>query len=1024
MAKKISSLIVVDSSVENYQSLLSGLALAADVLILDNKLDGVEQITGVLGKKTYTTVHIVAHGSPGCLNLGSSQLGLQSLSYYAQQLRGWFAGLSSTCTLLLYGCNVAQGDAGEEFITKLQQLTGVEIAASQTKTGNAAKGGNWELEYRTSEVELQLAFLPEVMHGYQGVLPVTITQVPVIQAVLGEPIIKDDTTDISVTPNGNKVTITGGTPVGDNLFFSFSEFNIPGGWSATFAGSDNVKNIIIRVTGNDVSSINGLIKSEIPDTNIYFINPAGVVFDTGASLQVSGDFHASTADYLKLGENERFYAQPQAGEVKSDAAPTGLGFLDAEIGTVQVFSQDFAAAKTLSLVGGEIQVGNDTDVPSITADNIKIAAVASAGEFNSIGTDGLIDVSNFTTLGAINWNPATINATNTLEVISNNGITFNNSGSLTINAEDIYISGTSDETSSNNSNDTSNGIDSNNSGLLTINTGSLFVSGVSISTINGTSIQIDAKNFILLENGATITSLAVGTVDAGDITIKAPELIFKRPDGTSLTTGNTGGGSVGGNIELNPKTFKLRDGSSAGGNITIDARTITLADFNQALSVSDIRKEQDEDIAIVFVAADFINAFNDTDGDSLSKIQITSLPDNGTLKLGDTAVILGQEIEFAEIGNLSFTPVIDFTGNTSFGWNGSDGTVYANQPAKVDLNIQPVFRLNQSGGVFQANKSASAQIQVRWLQSSARNYQFGFITVDDVNGGLDTDGDGVIDINPDDPNYQTAVLSRKQVIFNGNQSNSSNVLTRENAQGDFMVSEGESIAQLQSATLITGFNIFYLSDGTQTTFSTDNNSQIAVSEGIGYNQLQFTDSQGEVVSFELSPTPVLVTPGNSSNRVQAEISLSRIANFQNTIGVYAVDDLTGGIDIDGDRIIDFKPGDVGYSQAAVERAVTLSAPNNNGTSSTTVDLQGGQVLGLFLIANADVSEFLSQNRDNRVDGGPLAYFSFTEANPDKQIHIMQLGSGDTNIFGFEDLFGGGDRDFNDIIASVTYRNLI
>lgn len=442
-------------------------------------------------------------------------------------------------------------------------------------------------------------------------------------------------------------------------------------------------------------------------------------------------------------------------------------------------------------------------------------------------------------------------------------------------------------------------------------------------------------------------------------------------------------------------------------------------------SVSGIRKQQDEDNVIIFAAADFINAFNDADGDSLSKIQITSLPENGTLKLGDTAVTLGQEIEVAELSNLTFTPVTDFTGNTSFGWNGSDGTIYADQPAKVELNIQPLFRLSQSDGIFQPNKSASAQIQVRWLQSPTRNYEFGFIPVDDANGGLDTDGDGIIDINPDDPNYQTAALNRKQAIFNGNQSNSNNVLTRENAQGDFIVSEGQSITQLQSATLITGFNIFYLSDDTQTTFSTDNNSQnLGVSEGTGYNQLQFTDSQGEAVSFELSPTPVLVTPGNSTNRVQAEISLSRIADFENTIGLYAVDNLTGGIDINGDRIIDFKPGDIGYSQAAVERAVTFSAPSNGGTSSTTVDLQGGQVLGLFLIADADVNNFLSQNPDNKVDGGPLAYFSFTEANPDNKIHVMQLGSGDTNIFGFEDQFSGGDQDFNDIIASVTYQNFI
>ena len=476
------------------------------------------------------------------------------------------------------------------------------------------------------------------------------------------------------------------------------------------------------------------------------------------------------------------------------------------------------------------------------------------------------------------------------------------------------------------------------------------------------------------------------------------------------------------------ETFGVRLTSVSGSAFvpTEDILFTILDDDDKAnlTSVSDIKKQQDEDTLIIFAAADFINAFKDVDGDSLSKIQITSLPDNGTLKLGDTAVTLGQEITVAQLNNLTFTPVTDFTGNTSFGWKGSDGTVFAEQSAQVNLNIQPLFRLSQSDGIFESNKSATNQIQVRWLQSPPRNYEFGFIAVDDANGGLDLDGDGIIDVNPGDSNYQTALLSRKQTIFNGNQSDSSNVLTRENAQGNFMVSEGQSISQLQLATLRTGFNIFYLSDGTQTTFSTENNNQIAFSEGTGYNQLQFTDSQGEVVSFEISPAPVLVTPGNSTNRVQAEISLSRVASFQNTIGIYAVDELTGGIDINSDGIIDFKPGDAGYSQAAVERAITLSAPTNGGTSSTTVELQGGQVFGLFLIADTDASNFLSQNPDNTVDGGPLTYFSFTPANPDGEIHIIQLGSGNTNIFGFEDQFSGGDQDFNDVIASVTYQNLI
>ncbi|MFM6592105.1 MAG: DUF4347 domain-containing protein, partial [Dolichospermum sp.] len=59
---------------------------------------------------------------------------------YTQQLQQW------PQNILLYGCNVAAGDAGAEFIHKLHQITNATISASTTKTGNAALGGNWQLE--------------------------------------------------------------------------------------------------------------------------------------------------------------------------------------------------------------------------------------------------------------------------------------------------------------------------------------------------------------------------------------------------------------------------------------------------------------------------------------------------------------------------------------------------------------------------------------------------------------------------------------------------------------------------------------------------------------------------------------------------------------------------------------------------------------------------------------------------------------------------------------------------------------
>ncbi|MGK7893377.1 MAG: DUF4347 domain-containing protein [Xenococcus sp. (in: cyanobacteria)] len=133
-------LVFIDTGVDNYQQLFDGVVTGARPFILDTASDGIQQIDQILqqypGQKT---VHIISHGAPGCLYLGNTQLSLETLKQYKPQLGQW-----DIDNLLLYGCHVASGDAGEEFVSKLQGLTGADIAASKSLTGAALKGGNWE----------------------------------------------------------------------------------------------------------------------------------------------------------------------------------------------------------------------------------------------------------------------------------------------------------------------------------------------------------------------------------------------------------------------------------------------------------------------------------------------------------------------------------------------------------------------------------------------------------------------------------------------------------------------------------------------------------------------------------------------------------------------------------------------------------------------------------------------------------------------------------------------------------------
>ncbi|MEH1871599.1 DUF4347 domain-containing protein [Nostoc sp.] len=182
------SLVFIDMAVEDYSDLVNGVLDNAQVFVLDSTQDGVEQITEILAscvdaqrlvarhRPNLINIHIVCHGAPGYLQLGNTHLGLDTLDKYKKQLQLWQKIFSTSakndnlCNLLIYGCNVALGDAGTEFVEKLHQLTKANIAASRRRIGNAALGGNWELEVRTSDMEASLAFAETTRKAYAGVL--------------------------------------------------------------------------------------------------------------------------------------------------------------------------------------------------------------------------------------------------------------------------------------------------------------------------------------------------------------------------------------------------------------------------------------------------------------------------------------------------------------------------------------------------------------------------------------------------------------------------------------------------------------------------------------------------------------------------------------------------------------------------------------------------------------------------------------------------------------------------------------
>ncbi|HBK62311.1 MAG TPA: hypothetical protein DD000_01960, partial [Cyanobacteria bacterium UBA11166] len=106
-----------------------------------------------------------------------------------------------------------------------------------------------------------------------------------------------DGTGTTVTINGNQFNIQGGTLSGDgaNLFQSFQQFGLSNGEIANFLSNPSIRNILGRVVGGDPSIINGLIQVTGGNSNLFLMNPAGIVFGRNAELNVPASFTATTA---------------------------------------------------------------------------------------------------------------------------------------------------------------------------------------------------------------------------------------------------------------------------------------------------------------------------------------------------------------------------------------------------------------------------------------------------------------------------------------------------------------------------------------------------------------------------------------------------------------------------------------------------------------------------------------------------------------------------------------------------------
>ncbi|NEZ58701.1 CHAT domain-containing protein [Adonisia turfae] len=189
----------------------------------------------------------------------------------------------------------------------------------------------------------------------------------------------NDPVNTIVTPQGNGYLIDGGTLSidGGNLFQSFEKFGLTQGEWATFLSTPSINNILGRVVGGDPSIIDGLLQVTGGNSNLFLLNPSGIVFGTNASLDLPAAFNVSTA--TGIGFEDGWFEAFETGDYSSlTGEPLALRFDSAAPGSiVNAGTLALSEGATLSLVGGTVV---NTGTLQSTGGNVSMVSVPGSGQ--------------------------------------------------------------------------------------------------------------------------------------------------------------------------------------------------------------------------------------------------------------------------------------------------------------------------------------------------------------------------------------------------------------------------------------------------------------------------------------------------------------------------------------------------------------------------------------------------------------------------------------------------------------------
>ena len=525
-----------------------------------------------------------------------------------------------------------------------------------------------------------------------------------------------DGTGTIVNQNGSQFDIEGGTSSGSNLFHSFDKFGLGTGETANFKPGSSVENILGRIVGGDPSIINGNIQVSGSNANLFLLNPAGIVFGADATLNIMGDFTASTANGIGFGNGNWFYAIGNNDYTALTGSPSEFVFGSENGAIINYADLTLNPGSNLTLLGSTVVSTGNLAAPG---GQITVAAVPNSSLVRVGQTGHLlhldIDTSSTPSIPASNlpaFTPLDLPGLLTgASVSSATQVTVNSNGNVVL---------------------TGSG--------LSVEDGDLVVNNVdsSSSTDSGGAIALSAKNNLI----------ATGYIDGGSSSGTGGEIALEAEGKITSSDIFTGGGDVrlvstSGAIDIS--TGLLDSSSTSGtretaGKITIEAKEDVKVNYIESFGDSGAG-----DISIV-------SHDGAIDGLSLATVPRTSGNGGNVTLEAEGNITLGQDIltypqYLGDAGNVSITShngditvasKISTTAESNGSGNAGNVTIEA---LNGEISIHAIYADSEGAGNKAGDISIQAQgdITATWeITATARNdAKAGNIEISSTEGNID-----------------------------------------------------------------------------------------------------------------------------------------------------------------------------------------------------------------------------------------------------------------------------------------------